>query len=48
VSPSFEQRVELRAVALELGAFVEDLAEGVLHDHDLVPMPILPPSLSWM
>jgi hypothetical protein len=35
VSPSFEQRVELRAVALELGAFVEDLAEGVLHDHDL-------------
>jgi hypothetical protein len=31
-----EQGVELRAVALELGAFVEDLAEGVLHDHDLV------------
>ena len=30
-----EQRVELRAVALELGAFVEDLAEGVLHDDDL-------------
>jgi hypothetical protein len=31
-----EQRVELRAVALELGAFVEDLAEGVLHHGDLV------------
>jgi hypothetical protein len=27
-----EEPVELRAVALELGAFVEDLAEGVLHD----------------
>jgi hypothetical protein len=43
-----EQRIELRAVALELGAFVEDLAEGVLHHHDLAPMPILPPSFSWM
>jgi hypothetical protein len=31
-----EEGVELRAIALELGAFVEDLAEGVLHDHDLV------------
>lgn len=30
-----EQVIELRPVALELGAFVEDLPEGVLHDHDL-------------
>ena len=30
-----EQPVELRAVALELGALVEDLAEGVLHDGDV-------------
>jgi hypothetical protein len=30
-----EQRVELAAVALELGAFVEDLAEGVLHHGDV-------------
>ena len=29
-----EQAVELRAVALELGALVEDLAEGLLHDGD--------------
>ena len=32
----FEERVELRAVALELGALVEDLAEGVLDDPDVV------------
>jgi hypothetical protein len=32
-----EQPVELRAVALELGAFVEDLAEGVLHHGDVAP-----------
>ena len=32
----FEQRVELAAVALELGAFVEDLAECVLHHGDTV------------
>ena len=31
-----EQAVELAAVALELGAFVEDLAEGLLNDGDLV------------
>jgi hypothetical protein len=31
-----EQPVELAAVALELGAFVEDLAEGVLHDGDVL------------
>ncbi len=31
-----EQLVELAAVALELGALVEDLAEGVLHHGDLV------------
>ena len=31
-----EQPVELAAVALELGAFVEDLAEGVLHDRDVL------------
>jgi hypothetical protein len=30
------RRSNWRAVALELGAFVEDLAEGVLHDGDLV------------
>ena len=31
-----EQPVELAAVALELGAFVEHLAEGVLHDGDVL------------
>lgn len=31
-----EQAVELAAVALELGAFVEDLAEGVLDDGDVL------------
>ena len=31
-----EQTVELAAVALEFGAFVEDLAEGLLHDGDLL------------
>ena len=31
-----EQPVELAAVALELGAFVEDLAEGLLHDGDVL------------
>ncbi len=30
-----EERVELRAVALEFGAFIEDFAEGVLNNHDL-------------
>jgi hypothetical protein len=31
-----EQPVELRPVAPELGAFVEHLAEGVLHDADVL------------
>ena len=31
-----EQPVELAAVALELGALVEHLAEGVLHDGDVL------------
>ena len=31
-----KQPVKLAAVALKLGAFVEDLAEDVLHDGDLV------------
>ncbi len=31
-----EQGVELAAIALEFGAFIEDLAEGVLHHGDLV------------
>ena len=31
-----EQPVELAAVALELGAFVEDLAEHLLHDRDVL------------
>ena len=31
-----EEPVELGAVALELGAFVEDLAEGVLNDRDVL------------
>jgi hypothetical protein len=36
VSPSSNNASNCAAVALELGAFVEDFAEGVLHDHDLV------------
>jgi hypothetical protein len=32
----FEQRIELRSVALELGPFVEHFAERLLNDHDLV------------
>jgi hypothetical protein len=31
-----EQPVELAAIAPELGALVEDLAEGVLHDDDVL------------
>ena len=31
-----EQDIELAAVALELGAFVEDLAEDLLHDADIL------------
>ena len=34
-----EQPVELRTIALELGAFVEDLAEGVLYDGDILTDP---------
>ena len=29
-----EERIELRAVPLEFGAFIEDLAKGFLHDGD--------------
>ena len=31
----FKERVELRTIALELGAFVEDFAKGLLHVDDL-------------
>src|SRR3546814_11694925 len=35
--PVLEQTVELRAVALELGTFIEDFSEDALHRHDLAP-----------
>jgi hypothetical protein len=38
-----EQPIELRPVALELGAFVEHLAKGVLHHRDLRADPDLAP-----
>jgi len=31
-----EQGIELAAVALEFGAFVEHFTKGLLHNHDLV------------
>ena len=37
----FEQPVELAAVALKIGAFIEDLAEYLLHDSDLLTDPDL-------
>ena len=43
-----EQSVELRAVALELCSFVEDLTEGLLDDRDLVPDAELSPEPPWM
>src|SRR3546814_12334404 len=35
--PVLEQTVELRAVALELGTFIEDFSEDALHRPDLAP-----------
>jgi hypothetical protein len=35
-------------VALELGAFVEDLAEGVLHDGDVLADADLAAQLPWI
>ncbi len=43
-----EQVVELAAVALEFGAGIEDLAEGVLDDGDLVADAEPAAELSWM
>jgi hypothetical protein len=43
-----EQMVELAAVALELGPRIEDLAEDVLNNTDVLPMPSAPPSLFLM
>ena len=34
--PLAEKRIELAAIALELGAFIEDLAESVLHHGDVL------------
>jgi hypothetical protein len=48
VSPSSNSASNCAAVALELGAFVEDLAEGVLHHGDLRADADLAAQLSWM